>query len=460
MKQVNGTSNAPNLSHALNFLQKAIHLHLKNYYITGMALLENQNLDNLEYYDDDSVFATFIKENTPNIAEFIIILLALAPHVQPDFLEKTIKKAIPNSGEFPEIGGQRDTEGRGFLPTGETALFLLAGDNLNLRFAVQKLFSADHWFSKEDILNLEKTREGYPYFSGRIILNADYIELFTTGKISNPQFGPSFPAQLISTQMEWADLVLSPMVNEQIQELQNWVQHSQTLMEDWQMNKKLKPGYRVLFYGPPGTGKTLTATLLGKHTGRKVYKVDLSTVVSKYIGETEKNLEQLFTKAASKNWILFFDEADALFGKRTSVNDAHDRYANQEVSYLLQRVESFDGFVILSSNYKANMDEAFLRRFNAIIKFPFPVFEERREIWRLSFPENSVFKGGMDIPEIAAHYELSGGSIINVVQYACLKMLSEKTTEISLEAVLKGIEREVEKEGKIFKRLESEIDSP
>src|SRR5690606_11585436 len=129
----------------------------------------------------------------------------------------------------------------------------------------------------------------------------------------------------------------------------------------WDMRQLIKPGYRTLFYGPPGTGKTLTAMLLGKEFQRNVFRIDLSQVVSKYIGETEKNLEKIFQRAANKEWILFFDEADALFGKRTSVKDAHDRYANQEVSYLLQRVEDFPGLVILASNYKNNIDKAFVR---------------------------------------------------------------------------------------------------
>jgi SpoVK/Ycf46/Vps4 family AAA+-type ATPase len=217
------------------------------------------------------------------------------------------------------------------------------------------------------------------------------------------------------------------------------------------MGRKLKPGYRALFYGPPGTGKTLTATLLGKYTGREVFRVDLSTVVSKYIGETEKNLANLFEKAQHKDWILFFDEADALFGKRTNVKSAHDRYANQEVSYLLQRIEDFPGLVILASNFKANMDDAFLRRFNAIIKFPFPSLEERVLLWRKSFPEEVIFSGELDLPSRAAQYELAGGSIINVVQYACLKAISRKSAEIFWQEVEQGIRREIEKEGKIFK---------
>jgi len=134
--------------------------------------------------------------------------------------------------------------------------------------------------------------------------------------------------------------------------------------------KKLKPGYRTLFYGPQGSGKKLTAVLIGKEFDKPVYKIDLSNLVSKYIGETEKNLRIIFDSAEGKEWILFFDEADALFGERTGVKDAHDRYSNQEVSYLLQRIEDYNGLVILATNMKNNIDEAFIRRFNLIIRFP------------------------------------------------------------------------------------------
>ena len=228
------------------------------------------------------------------------------------------------------------------------------------------------------------------------------------------------------------------------------MRHGRTLMADWGMAGRLRPGYRALFHGPPGTGKTLTATLLGKATGREVYRVDLSTVVSKFIGETEKNLSTLFDKANDQDWILFFDEADALFGKRTSVKDAHDRYANQEVSYLLQRVEDFDGLVILASNFRANIDEAFLRRFNAIIRFPFPTEDERRAIWTRTLPDRE----GRD--HLAAHlarFELSGGNIVNVVQFAAIEAIAAGAETIRLADAVKGIQREVEKEGKVFQNL-------
>jgi SpoVK/Ycf46/Vps4 family AAA+-type ATPase len=173
-------------------------------------------------------------------------------------------------------------------------------------------------------------------------------------------------------------------------------------------------------------------------------------VVSKYIGETEKNLENLFAKAEAKQWILFFDEADALFGKRTNVRDAHDKYANQEVSYLLQRVEDFDGLVILATNMKNNIDDAFIRRFNAIIKFSMPDDNERAEIWKKCFPSQIRFEEDKDIPQLVKRFELSGGNITNIVQYACLKAIEKNGQTIYLQDVLYGIKREMHKEGKPF----------
>lgn len=171
-------------------------------------------------------------------------------------------------------------------------------------------------------------------------------------------------------------------------------------------------------------------------------------MVSKYIGETEKNLEKIFDKASYLDCILFFDEADALFGKRTNISDAHDRYANQEVSYLLQRVEDFPGLVILASNFKSNMDDAFLRRFQSIIYFPVPDAGERQRLWEQSFSKKSKMAGDVDLSEIARKYKLAGGSIINVVRYASLMTIAGKSKTIRNHDIIRGIRRELQKEGK------------
>ncbi len=446
-------TNAENLKHALDFLKTIITIRC-DVFFNRVAQNEYPDPPSLEYFGDNSAYCNFIEKFQPTFDEYIVFLLALAPHVQPGFLDSVIKKGLKNSTDFPEIGGTRDNENRIFLPTGETALFIIAGSNFDMRFEVQKIFSGDHWFAQNNILKLESAKVGEPFYSGRLILNPDHVELFTIGHISSPNFSTTFPAQEISTELEWKDLVLNPEVREQIEEIKNWIKFHPTLLNQWGLKRKIKPGYRALFYGSPGTGKTLTATLLGKYTNRRVFRVDLSTIVSKYIGETEKNLANLFDKAKSRDWILFFDEADALFGKRTSIKDSHDRFANQEVSYLLQKVEEFDGLVILASNFKSNMDEAFLRRFNSIIQFPLPSEEERAELWRNCFPKEVKFKDNIDLPKLLAKFELTGGNIINVVQYACLKSITRgKEKKVQLNDALQGIKKEVEKEGKIFKNL-------
>ena len=198
----------------------------------------------------------------------------------------------------------------------------------------------------------------------------------------------------------------------------------------------------------PGTGKTLTAGLLGKHTGHPVYKIDLSAVVSKYIGETEKNLSRIFDEAESKDWILFFDEADALFGKRTKVDHAHDRYANQEVSYLLQRLEHFDGVAILATNMKANLDRAFARRFESIIHFPVPNPSEREKLWQNGFSKECTLDKDVDLKRLAERYELTGGTTMNVILYSSLKAINRKSKVIKLSDVEEGIKKEYQKEGR------------
>ncbi|MEM6723579.1 MAG: ATP-binding protein, partial [Bacteroidota bacterium] len=166
-------------------------------------------------------------------------------------------------------------------------------------------------------------------------------------------------------------------------------------------------------------------------------------------GETEKNLAALFAKAEHKDWILFFDEADALFGKRTNVRDAHDKYANQEVSYLLQRIEAYPGLVILASNFKSNIDDAFIRRFQSSIFFPVPKAHDRLRIWEKAFPQSVELGDDLELQMIARKYEMTGSNIMNVVQVACLKALSEARQIIQLDDVLQGIEKEFAKEGKL-----------
>jgi SpoVK/Ycf46/Vps4 family AAA+-type ATPase len=235
---------------------------------------------------------------------------------------------------------------------------------------------------------------------------------------------------------------------EDLTEVKDWLLYSDLILNEWELDNKLKPGYRVLFYGPPGTGKTMAASLLGKATNRPVFRVDLSLVVSKYIGETEKNLGQLFDEAEHKDWILFFDEADALFGKRTSTKGANDRYANQEVAYLLQRIEDFSGLVVLATNIQTNIDEAFSRRFQSMIHFPKPGKKERKLLWERLFQDTFELESAINLETLSDDYELSGGEMINVLRYCALEAAKRNKKIIELNDIIIGVRREYNKSNK------------
>jgi len=399
---------------------------------------------------DNSPLTQFIRNNKLTIPETIILLLALVPHLSPGFISGVISEYLPKGGDFPEFGGVKGKNHRGILPTGETALYVLAGNDSNLRAQYLHFFSTEHLFARKEVLHLEEVPYGEPVISGSLILSAEYVELFTNGKTMKPRLSSDFPAQLIETELNWHDLILNEKTSSQIQEIEIWLKYNDKLLNDWGMKNRIKPGFRVLFSGPAGTGKTLTASLLGKYTQRDVYRIDLSLVVSKYIGETEKNLSRLFDKADSKDWILFFDEADALFGKRTGVRDAHDKYANQEVSYLLQRIESHAGLVILATNMKTNIDAAFTRRFNTIIEFENPTQEERLKLWKINIPQNIKLEKAINLEEIAQKYEVTGANIVNIIHYTCLQSISRNLKVITLPDLLNGIQKELEKEGKMI----------
>ncbi len=432
----------------LAWLEAVIQTRMKLYFGDKPEFGSIEEISLNEFEDEDSVYVQLLNHYQLNLYERITLLLALAPHIKPQILDVFFTSQPDKNRGFTEFGGIRGNMHGGFLPTGETVLFVLAGSDIQKRIQFQELFGSDHVFALHHILKLENPPENEPLWSGNLVISDEVIDLVTQGFIRKPDFSRSFPARRIATEMEWKDLVLNHETMEQVEELITWVKHEETLMTEWGLHKILKPGYKCLFHGPSGTGKTLTAGLIGQKVEKDVYRIDLSTVVSKYIGETEKNLEKIFDKAAHMDCILFFDEADALFGKRTNISDAHDRYANQEVSYLLQRIEEYPGLVILASNFKSNMDDAFLRRFQSIIFFPVPDVSERERLWGQSFSKQTELDKDVDLREIADKYKLTGGSIVNVIRFASLMAVSRGTNKIGKTDIVKGIRREFQKEGK------------
>jgi AAA+ superfamily predicted ATPase len=410
---------------------------------------EKTDLQSPDITGDNSVYADFVKYYGLNASERLLLILALIPYLQPQLLDVFFSSNKKTGRGYTEFGGIKGSRHGGFIPTVETALFILATNDLALRFRMYKLFEPDHVFLAHGIIALDHgNASDEPFYSSSISISEEYVDYFTTGNLRKPQFSMDFPAKRLTTQMTWNDLVVEDYTMQQLDELRIWLEHNPKLFNEWGMSKKLKPGYKALFHGSPGTGKTLTAALLGKLYNLDVYRIDLSMVISKYIGETEKNLEKVFKKAENKNWILFFDEADALFGKRTAISDAHDKYANQEISYLLQRLEDYPGLVILASNMRNNVDEAFTRRLQAIILFQKPQARERLRLWSNGFSTVCTKPSQHQLENIAQQYELAGGSIMNVVQYASLQALSRNDTTVTVEDVIKGIKNEYRKEGK------------
>ncbi|WP_025665827.1 ATP-binding protein [Aquimarina megaterium] len=414
---------------------------------------KNSEID-LAKYDDISFTPVLDKVLQINDAflfeEKLVLLLGIAPYIRPGFLEDIMAQALPQGGEFIAFGGVKGQHHRGILPTGETALFLLAGMNISKRLHFQKIFGSDALFAKYGLLQVDSVSNKEPNMSGRLTPDADWLELILLGQEAAPVHSIEFPARKISTSMLWEDLVLHPQTKDQINDIQVWMNHHDKIFKDPTFGRKIKPGYRVLFYGKPGTGKTLTASLLGNKFDIPVYRIDLSLVISKYIGETEKHIELVFSRAERKRWILFFDEADALFHKRVGVNTSNDRAANQEVSYLLQRIEDFEGLLILASNFKNNIDDAFLRRFHNIIHFPMPGTSERYKLWVQSIPGDMKCNSDIDWKEIADKYEITGAEIINVMYYASLKAYSRKENIILKNDVYEGIKKELKKQDKAF----------
>jgi SpoVK/Ycf46/Vps4 family AAA+-type ATPase len=264
-------------------------------------------------------------------------------------------------------------------------------------------------------------------------------------------------AKKIKPQRVWTDLVLPADTLAQLREFCQQVRHRVKVYDQWGFARRMSLGKGIiaLFTGSTGTGKTLSAEILANELGLDMYKVDLSSVVSKYIGETEKNLSKVFEDAQESNAILFFDEADALFGKRSDVKDAHDRYANIEVNFLLQRVEEYEGVIILASNFSKNIDTAFTRRMRFSVDFPFPDADHRLRIWQGIFPRRTPLANTVDFSFLSRKFKISGGNIRNVAVAAAF-LAAESAGEVSMDHIVLAMKREYQKMGKVCEKSEFE----
>ncbi len=397
----------------------------------------------------ESIYANIITSNKLGFVERLAIILTLAPHIQNQLLDIFFTIDSRYNRRYSEFGGIMGKSFSGFIPTGETLAFIIGQNDYKKKFEILKLFESSHIFASSNILHLQSTEDYEPKLSGALSLSTHYYSLFIYGIEIKPDFSSKFPAKLIETKLDWKDLIVENSVHSDIKDIILWIKHKEKLLREWDLEETIKPGYRALFYGPPGTGKTFAASLIGKNVNKDVYKIDLSMVVSKWVGETEKNLARVFDTAEDRDWILFFDEADALFGKRTSTQSSQERYANQEVAYLLQRTENYPGTVILASNLKGNMDNAFTRRFQSIVYFPIPKPNERFRMWQHYFNKTLALHDEINLKQIANKYEISGGGVVNVIKFCVIRAAERNEKLVILDDLEEGIRKELLKEGRI-----------
>ncbi len=357
--------------------------------------------------------------------------------------------------------------GRAFwYPRGIERSRRLLGLESSIPLYAQRRALWEHFFKEADLVD----EPGVTALAGQFLLTTDQIrdavasardmaaqrtgrlqiqDLFASARAHSSSRLATL-ARKIEPRYSWEDIILPNDPLTLLYEIVATVRGRPLVLDEWGIGQKLasSAGVTILFSGPPGTGKTMAAEVIAAELGLDLYKIDLSTIVSKYIGETEKNLERIFKEAENSNAILFFDEADAIFGKRSEVKDSHDRYANIEISYLLQRMEAYDGVTILATNLRANLDEAFTRRLQFAVDFPFPEPEYRLRIWQTLFPPDVPRDPDLDFGLLARRFKLAGGNIRNIIVSAAY-LAAADSREVTMKHLLHGTRRELQKMGRL-----------
>ena len=385
----------------------------------GLSTNEESN-----FYSDDYFSYYQLNETDETIA-----LLALSRYLYPVILNKyrTIQLSFQ---DIQFIGGRISDTNKNFIPTVRTALFTLAGLDFEKHLTlVKKSFTVD---SPLFALNILKPINNNPFEEDALLeCTPEFICRMTKGEEYHYSYQADFPALLYSTNETWEDLYLNDRETMDLLEVKSWLKNYSILTKNSLLGKSHK-GYKALFFGPSGTGKTISVGLLGKEVEMPVYRIDLSQLISKWVGETEKNLKRIFDLATNKNWILFFDEGDAIFGKRSDNGGTNDRHGNQEISYLLQRMEEHEGIIFLCTNKQHNMDDAFRRRFNSRVEFFIPGKEESFEIWKKYTSQLEVTLEEKDLRTLAEKIRVSGAVVKNfckwmtILQYENLHKTAEQ----------------------------------
>lgn len=403
------------------------------------TFLENSSLQPIELRG--GTYAELVNKFNLGLAERMVLGITILLNLKPEVFDRFLIANSDTGKPFREYGGIIEKHTFQFRPTLRTAIYLLSGGDSQKFVYYQNILRSNNRLFTEQIVNLYAIGEHQNYLPDSLIqLDSAYVDYLFAGDIPRLDAGKNFPAKLLETDKTFDDLILKESAKKQLEPALNYVKVHQELYSNKNVGAKLKKGFVLLLYGPPGTGKTLTASIIGNELNTQVYQIDSSLVVSKYIGETEKNLERVFQRLEGKNCILFFDEADAMFGKRTEVQDSKDRYANQGVSYLLQRMEQFDGLIILATNYEKNFDDAFKRRILSKIHIGRPDIEERIQLWNNTLPEGYSYQSEAFLDALANHFDFTGANIAVVVKMSVEKAFTENTKVLTPELMAPFLE--------------------
>ena len=422
-------NNLSNLEEELSWLNYCISKRID---ITQGKDAGNENVNDLippQLTSENSSYGEFVNKHNLNSEERLVLILSLSVQLRPNILD-----SFAESKELQRQAKVSKSEnGTTLLPTADTALFILAGDNLKKRIAAHAIFEVDHLFYKESIIETGTAKKGESKYNGVLSVSPSSRDLFIHNKYSKPRFSEDFPAHMLTTNLEWEDMILMPKTRDRLEEVKAYMEHYNTLVNDWGMAKHARPGCKILFYGDSGTGKTLAASLMGKYLGKDVYRVDISAVTSKYVGETSKRLDSLFNTAESKGWIIFIDEGDALLGQRKQAggSDNVSQYANQDVAYLLQRIETFDGIIIVATNLRSNIDSAFTRRFQSMVRFEMPDRDGQLQLWTENLPKKCPLAPGTNLEQLIKDHPLAPASIINVIYRVSVLALKKGAKQIA-----------------------------
>ncbi|MCU0432005.1 MAG: ATP-binding protein [Bacteroidia bacterium] len=390
-------------------------------------------------------------------ADRVLLNLALATSFAPEYLFP-LAQASANIEWSLYTGGFFRSGQSIFYPTVRTAVFLLSGKSYTNRSIYAGYFHSQHRLFTSGLIHTAPGKESDSFLNYEVQLNDQFLNTILTGESPRLDGGNGFPARRSKHTHTLAEVVLNEKTKEEIEKLRRFTRHVKKV---WEINthNRYRNNFISIFSGEPGTGKSHTAEALGNEFGLPVYKVNFAQMVSKYIGETEKNLEKIFDRFDKQPCILFFDEAEAVFSKRNEVKDSHDQHANNMQSYLLQKIEEFAGIVILATNVQQlshYFDKAFQRRIRLIASFDFPDYPQRRLLWERSVETPYCFENGL-IENLAKNYQLTGGNIYNIVSDAVLEAMDRETDIITFDMIEPAMKDEFKKTGRPYKMCTDEM---